>query len=289
METWPLSILGVGLLGGSIGLAAKAKAIPCHITGYGHRQVSLDAALQAGAIDVATTDLAQAVRGARLVILATPIRFFEKMLESLAPLLPPGSVVTDVGSTKRSVVAAAERILPAGVHFVGSHPMAGSEKQGVEWARADLFTGARCLMTPTKHTDPEAFAFVRSFWSSLGMRLTELTAHEHDRRVAEFSHLPHLLAAALVSLQDEAALDLVGNGFLDTTRIAGGDGSLWRDILLDNQDNVQAAVGKLRRQLGHVLRLLKEKKGEELAAWLNRASTRRRDLMARKLRELHAE
>jgi len=153
MPSKGLSILGVGLLGGSIGLAVKRGATGERVVGYGHRASTLEEALRVGAIDHGTTDVGEAVRGAELVVLCTPVGLFEELLEEMGPALAPGTLVTDVGSTKRSVVAAAERILPKGVHFVGSHPMAGSEKRGVQFASADLFEGAVCIVTPTERSD----------------------------------------------------------------------------------------------------------------------------------------
>src|SRR2546423_2276999 len=158
----------------------------------------------------------------------------------------------DVGGQKGVGVEAAEWEMAGGVHFVGSHQVAGSEKGGVEFARADLFQNALCILTPTAKTDKAAAEGVEGFWKSLGMRTTRLSPAEHDRLLAEVSHLPHALAAALVSLQSEKALSLAGKGFLDATRIAGGDGALWRDILMDNRDNGLASIGELKKRLGEL-------------------------------------
>src|SRR5687767_5629913 len=219
-----LSILGVGLLGGSIGLAVQSVLKSCKIVGYGHRRSTLETALKSGVVNEVYDDPAQAVRGADLVVLCTPVRTFPDLLRAIAADLEPGALVTDVGSTKRSVVESAEQILPTGVRFVGSHPMAGSEKRGVEFARADLFQGARCITTPTPRTHPDALEQAEAFWRMLGMQITRLSPAEHDRLVCDISHLPHAVAAALVSMQDEEALALAGRGFMDTTRVAGGDG-----------------------------------------------------------------
>src|SRR5215208_2359906 len=151
-----ISVLGVGLLGGSIGLAAKSALTDVEIVGYGHRKSTLDRALEVGAVDWFAMQVTEAVEGADLVILCTPVGIFEGLLREFVKALKPGAVVTDVGSTKRSVVKLAEENLPSGVHFVGSHPMAGSEKRGVEFARADLFQNALCILTPTARTDAAA-------------------------------------------------------------------------------------------------------------------------------------
>jgi prephenate dehydrogenase len=164
--------------------------------------------------------------------------------------------------------------------------MAGSEKRGVEFARADLFQSARCILTPTPATDPAAAEQVERFWQALGMRTTRMSPEEHDRLICDVSHLPHLLAAALVAMQEEAALPLAGKGFLDATRIAGGDGALWRDILQDNRDNVVDSLARLRQTLDQVIHLLDPSQRDKLARWLDQAADRRAKLLAEKLREL---
>jgi prephenate dehydrogenase len=242
-----------------------------------------------GAIDAFFDDPAQAVGEAQLVILCTPVGEFERILQAIAPALKPGAMVTDVGSTKRSVVAAAQRLLPASVHFVGSHPMAGSEKRGVEFARADFFANAACLITPTPQTDPAALEGVEGFWKELGMRIVRLSPAEHDRLLAEMSHLPHALAAALVTMQEAQGLALAGKGFLDTTRIAAGDGGIWRDILWDNRDNLRGAIQRLREELSQVEKMLEMQQGAALAQWLDAAALRRRELLERKLAEMNPD
>lgn len=284
-----LSILGVGLLGGSIGLACKAASSRCKIKGYGHRAQTLQRALEIGAVDQVTQDLSAAVHDSQLIILCTPVGRFLEILRGIGPHLPPDAVVTDVGSTKRSVVRQALRYLPKGIRFVGSHPMAGSEKRGVEFARADLFQNALCITTPTPRTDPDALAMVESFWQAIGMRITRLSPVQHDRLLADVSHLPHLVAGAMITLQSDAALPLAGKGFLDTTRIAGGDGPLWRDILLDNRDNVQTSLNRLQRQIHKLQTFLKNRDGEALTAWLNAAASRRESLLQQKLREVNPD
>src|SRR5439155_7721236 len=212
----------------------------------------------------------------------------DQLLRQIGPRIKAGAVVTDVGSTKRSVVRAAEELLQPGKGaFVGSHPMAGSEKRGVEFARADLFQGARCIVTPSDKSDPEAVEAVQRFWESLGMTVVRLSPDDHDRLVCDISHLPHAVAAALVAMQSDEALALAGTGFLDTTRVAGGDGGLWRDILADNRDNVNDSVARLRTTLEHLLKLLDPSQRDALAAWLDQAAARRAKLLAEKLKELN--
>jgi len=275
MQPRRISILGVGLLGGSIGLALRSRAKDCQITGYGHRKSTLDAALQIKAIDQGYDQLAPAVAGADLVILCTPVGLIRSLLAEIGPLLAPGAIVTDVGSTKRSIVEAAEQSLPPTAHFVGSHPMAGSEKRGVQYSRADLYDGALCIITPTPRSNPDALNQVESFWRLLGMKTCHLSPQEHDRRLADISHLPHALAAALISVQDDPTLALAGKGFLDVTRIAAGDGALWRDILIDNRDNVRQSIAKLQQELEMLQSLLEPDQAQMLQAWLDEAAQRR--------------
>lgn len=273
-----LSILGVGLLGGSIGLAARSRISGCQVVGYGHRTETLDRALQLGAIDVATLDPAEAVSGTELVILATPVGRFERVLNQIAPHLSSAAVVTDVGSTKRSVVQLAEQALPNPARFVGSHPMAGGERAGIDAARADLFDRAMCMTTPMPQTDPTALELVESFWRILGMRVIRLSPEDHDRHLADASHLPHLLASMLVAMQSSDSLELAGKGFADMTRIAAGDGGLWRDILLDNADNVRDSIARLRAQLDCVEALLRPDQADALRTYLDTAAATRRAL-----------
>jgi len=276
MQPRHVSILGVGLLGGSIGLAVKQRIKSCLVTGYGHRRQTLDAARQCGAIDQAYDDPAQAVRGADLVILCTPVGVFPEILQKIAGEISADAIVTDVGSTKRSVVQLAGQILPRPARFVGSHPMAGSEKRGVEFARSDLFDNALCILTPTAQTAPEALATVEAFWRTLAMRTLHLSPDEHDRSIAQISHLPHALAALLVAGTSDDAIRLAGKGFMDFTRIAGGDGALWRDILIDNRDNVRTALARLQAQLQEFGELLEPQKQEALRQFLDAAATRRK-------------
>ena len=281
-----MSILGAGLLGGSIGLAAKAAAIPCRVVGYGHRPSTLQRALEVGAIDESFDSPVAAVAGSDLIILCTPVGRFEPLLRVIADIVEPGAIVTDVGSTKRSVVQLAESALPNTSHFVGSHPIAGSEKRGIEYARADLFQGATCILTPSTKTNPLALEKVDQFWRRLGMRTQQMTPDEHDQRICDVSHLPHAVAAALIAMQGDDAMPLAGKGFLDTTRIAGGDGALWRDIFQDNRDNVARSIERLSVQLRQLIELLDPSRADELARWLDQAAERRAKLLAEKLKEL---
>jgi prephenate dehydrogenase len=284
MRLKQITIMGIGLMGGSIGLAVRAAWPKCKIVGYGHRSSTLEKAKKIGAIDQAESDAAKAVKGSDLVLLCTPVGVFESLLREIAPALSAGCIVTDVGSTKRSVVKSAEAILPKKVHFVGSHPIAGSEKRGVDYARTDLFRHALCIVTPTKKTPPAAVKSVEDFWKALEMRVVRLSPEEHDRHLADVSHLPHLAAAAMVAIQEDSSIDFCGQGFLDATRIAGGDAGLWRDIFLDNADNLRDGVKRLQEQIREVMVMLEARDAEALRDWLAAAAARREKILERKLR-----
>jgi prephenate dehydrogenase len=278
MNLHRLSILGVGLLGGSLGLAVKKAFSDCRVMGYGHRPDSLDRALAMGAIDESSADPVRAVEGADLVVLCTPVQTIGPLLRQVAPALKPGAIVTDVGSTKRSIVRAAREGLGKNVRFVGSHPMAGSEKRGVEFARPDLFAGAVCILTPHPNDDPDTVGDVERFWQAVGMKTTRLSPDEHDHLLACVSHLPHALAAALVSMQPDDALGLAGNGFRDVTRIAAGDPGLWRDILVDNADEVRRSLRSFRAGLDELDAALEAADAAAVEAFLARAAERRKKL-----------
>jgi len=270
-----LAILGVGLLGGSIGLAVKNRLKSCEVIGYAHRPETLQTALQMGAVDVGYDNAAEAVEGADLVVLCTPVLMLGPILTKISSSLGEGAIVTDVGSTKGSIVRQAAACIPHHATFVGSHPMAGSEKRGVQFARADLFENALCIVTPDQGTKGDAIDRVDRFWQLLGMHVTHLSAEDHDRAVSDISHLPHLVAAALVSMQDEESLKVIGRGFLDMTRIAAGDGGLWRDILVDNRERLKDSIARLKLQLSEVERWLDAGDSDQLKEWLDKAAARR--------------
>ncbi len=193
-----------------------------------------------------TLDPAAAVRGSDLVVLATPVGLFREIVEKIRPALAPAAVVVDVGSTKAAVVAALEPLMPEGRIFIGCHPIAGSEQRGIAVARADLFRGAACVVTPTERTPAAALDRVVATWEGVGMTVRQLSPEMHDRLLAEVSHLPHVVASALVRVISGKAEPLVGPGWSDTTRVASGDAALWRDILLSNAGEVAAALERLQ-------------------------------------------
>jgi prephenate dehydrogenase len=251
-----VSIVGVGLLGGSIGLSLRAGDFDGLITGIGRRQSSLDEALQVGAVDAVTFDPAEGVADADMVVLSTPVGAFERILKIIKPALKPGCVVTDVGSTKRQVVQAGERTLGRGGPFVGSHPMAGTENKGPMFSRADLFAGATCIVTPTAHTPAKHVAAVETLWQVLGMRILRMTPADHDKAVAQVSHLPQLLASLLVRLPKDADLEVAASGFRDATRMASSDPEMWRDILMTNRATIGRTIAAFRKDLDKLAALI---------------------------------
>lgn len=249
-----VSIVGVGLIGGSIGLALRHKKLARHVIGVGRRTTSLKKAMAKHAIDEATTNLVKGTSGADLIIVCTPIADVVKTVQEITLSCRPDALITDVGSTKGSIVAALDyhlrgRFPSSRGHFIGSHPIAGSEKSGPEHAMHDLFENRNVIVTPTPRTREDHLARLIGFWSSLGARVTQMTASLHDETMACVSHLPHLVAAALAGVTSKKHLSLVGTGWRDTTRVASGDAELWAQILSDNQKCTSQALDKLIDQL----------------------------------------
>jgi cyclohexadieny/prephenate dehydrogenase len=283
-----IGIVGPGLLGGSVGLALKSQQARARIVGIGHRKSSLDRAVEIGAIDEGAEDFS-ALAGSQLVILATPISLIKNSLEALADCLAPGAVVTDVGSTKRRICKWGEVLLKKKIEFVGSHPIAGSEKRGIDFARVDLFSNANCFVTPVEANSPAAVELVRELWTLVGMRVIVTTPDRHDRLLAAVSHLPHIAASAMVNACSEEQLKFTGTGFLDTTRIASGDVNLWHDILVSNPDKIQAAIKGFIGELDKFRRAVKNKDSKKICELLSNAKTKRDNLMKFKLEHKELE
>lgn len=265
------AIVGVGLLGGSLGLALRRRGLARRVVGIARRQATLDEALALGAIDEGTLDLRAGVARADLVVLATPVGSMVELARQAADALPPDALMTDVGSTKAEVVLGIEAVAAGRFRFVGSHPMAGSEKRGVSEAVAGLFEGALCFVTPTPRTDPQALAAVTRLWEGVGARVRCLEPAEHDRLVAFASHLPHLAAAAIVKATPSEALACIGPGFRDTTRVASGDPRMWADVCLHNRASILRAIEGLQAHLSNLHRILTQGTEAELLAWLQSA------------------
>jgi prephenate dehydrogenase len=249
MKIKTLTIVGVGLIGGSIGLAARARGLAEIVVGAGRRQTSLDRARSLGAINQGCLDAALAVRRADVAVFCTPVTHIVEQVLAAAPGCREGTLLTDVGSTKAAIVRDLEGHLPDGVAFVGSHPLAGSEKHGAEHANAKLFQDRVTVVTRTEHTDARALGRTAAFWQALGARVRVMTPEDHDQALALTSHLPHLLAAALAGLLPPELVDLTATGFRDATRVAAGEPSLWRGIFAQNRAAVLDALDRLRGRL----------------------------------------
>ncbi|MCE2396683.1 prephenate dehydrogenase/arogenate dehydrogenase family protein [Candidatus Poribacteria bacterium] len=276
-----ITILGVGLIGGSLGLALKAKGFRGEVTGLGRRMQTLDIALERGAVDNATTDFHAGVGDADLIVVGTPVDLIPEMVQRIAEIRtsdPRPLIITDVGSIKGQIVEEIENLLTArGLHFVGSHPMAGSEKTSVASARPDLFDGAKCIVTPTDNTDPQALKLVTSLWQSVDMQVCHLSPTEHDMLIAGASHLPHLIASILTNTVGEIgndtvkALDFAATGFRDTTRIAAGSPQLWRAIFMQNAHSLLPMIDSTIQNLAAFKTLLENRDDAEIERLLAHA------------------
>lgn len=267
-----LTIVGVGLIGGSIGLAAKQRGVARRVRGLGRRQASLERALSVGAIDEAHFDSAAALGGADLVVVCTPVDQIAEQVIRFARHCKPDAVLTDAGSTKVRIVEQIDNQLsPSGPSFVGSHPLAGSEKRGPEFADANLFDNRCTVVTPTTHTHPAALAKTIDFWRSLGSRVRVMPPVDHDRALAMTSHLPHLVAAALAGTLPPELHDLTAGGMRDTTRIAAGDPGLWTAIFRHNQTPLLNALGRLEGRIAEFRQALVDADGAAIERLLRQA------------------
>ena len=276
-----VTLVGVGLLGGSLGMALRQRGLAEHVCGVVRRSAIIADCERLGAVDMATRNLGPAVRGADLVVLCSPIGQMGPLTQELIPYLEPDAVVTDVGSVKGTLVDELEApIAKAGGHFIGSHPMAGSEKTGVQAARADLFEGALCAVTPTARSNAAALARVQQLWAALGSRVLTLSPAQHDDLVSRSSHLPHVVAAALANYvlspanpKEQAAL--CAGGFRDTTRIASGSPEMWRDIALANRENLARVLGVLIEDLQEFQHSLQQGDSKAVTEFFTSAKERR--------------
>jgi prephenate dehydrogenase len=265
-----VAIAGVGLIGGSLALAGRAAGLLGEVVGLGRSQANLDTALQRGIIDRVARDGAELGR-VDLVVLAVPVRSTAAVAAALLPHLAAGTVLTDVGSVKGEVVDEMEQVLPADRPFVGGHPIAGGERAGALAADAQLFRGARCILTPTPRTDRAALARVRGLWEGVGARVEELSPAAHDRELAWTSHAVHALAYALaraLDAHDPALLAHAAPSLREMTRIAASPAELWRDIFLANADPVSEAMAAVARELERIRAAVRAGDAAQLEALL---------------------
>jgi prephenate dehydrogenase len=280
-----VAVVGVGLIGGSFALALKQAKACAHVTGVGRDPANLKLALERGAIDSIGSDVASAAEDADLIFIATPVAQFPRIFSQLAKKLKPGALITDGGSTKRDVVEAARKALKERIgQFVPSHPIAGAEQSGVGAASAELFRGRRVVLTPVPESSEEAVEKINRAWSSCGARTVRMSPEEHDTVLAAVSHLPHLLAFALVhevaQRKNSAELfSFAAGGFRDFTRIASSHPEMWRDICAANSDRLLAELSRFSRKLGEIRKLLEEGDTEALEKIFSEARSARNEWM----------
>ena len=275
------AIVGVGLIGGSLGMVLKRQGLADSVVGIGRRVENLQMAVELGAIDRYVFDAKEGIRGADLVVLATPVDTYERYLKDWATCLEPGAIVSDVGSVKGALVEQAEDLLHERAYFVGAHPIAGREKTGVAAGSADLFRGARCILTPTLNTDRQALQVIRELWEAAGSTVVSMDPFLHDQVLGAVSHLPHVvvfsLMNALIEIQERtvpANQDLLahaGSGLRDTTRIAASSPEMWRDICLWNRENLISVITIYERRLATLKQLIQAGDGPGIEKELERA------------------
>lgn len=270
-----VAIIGVGLIGGSIGMAIRKKRLAKEIIGVCRKRKSLENAIRKKAIDRGFLDIEKAVWGADLVILATPILSMPKLIKGALGFLKKDCVLMDVGSTKAQITKAIEGIISKDIKFVGTHPMAGSEKSGVNAADANLFCGALCIITKTKNTDRNALKRIKLLWQTLGADIKIMKPSVHDRIISTTSHLPHLVAANLVSSVPRKDFEFAATGFGDTTRIALSDPDMWVDICLSNKKEIINALDRFSANLNILRNAIKTKNRKLLFAILKKARQKR--------------
>ena len=286
MKTTKVAILGLGLIGGSLGLAFRAVAgEKIHVTGYARRTETGERAIAMGAVDVMAPTPDQAVAAADIVFLCTPVLQMLPMAQAVLPHMKPGAVLTDVGSTKRWFSEAVREMLPEGIVYIGGHPMAGREKSGLEAADKELYQGRWYLFTPSSDTPDGALSELRRLIGLTGAVTAVLEEEKHDRVTAVISHVPHVAAAALVHLLQKEmnpaeTARFIGGGFRDTTRIASSDSNMWADICMTNPDNIAAGIDELAAVLTEVSRRIRAGDRDAVYTWFSEAKRLRNALLA---------
>jgi prephenate dehydrogenase len=271
-----VAIIGVGLIGGSFGMALRKRGLAKRVVGIGRNPERLQRAVDLGAVDEYSTDL-EAAAEADFIYVSTPVGMELDFIRQVIPLAKPDCVITDAGSTKAEICRGVDALLRDGISFVGAHPMAGSEATGVEAANPDLFVNATYVLTPTEQTDSHALSLVKDLAEGVGARVIVMDPEAHDRCAAVISHLPHLIAAALVALTrehsqtDPQVFDLIAGSFRDMTRVAGSSPVLWRDICLTNPESIRAAADSFHRLLEEAVGLVESRDGKACEDWFESA------------------
>ncbi len=276
-----LAIIGVGLIGSSLSLALKQASAVGHVVGYGRNQANLQKGVEIGVLDAFGKSITDTVEGADMVVVAVPLGAMEQVFAEVSPALKPTAVVTDVGSAKASVVKAAQKTLGHNLsRFVPAHPIAGKEKSGVEAGFASLYQGRRVILTPIPETDPQAAALVEQMWCDCGASVESLEVEHHDKVLAATSHLPHMLAYALVHQlshlnEHEDIFRYAAGGFRDFTRIASSDPVMWRDVCLNNGDALLSLLSGYQDELDRIAAAIRANDADELLKLFDRAKTER--------------
>jgi len=282
-----LALIGIGLIGSSIALAARRQGLVEVISIATRKQDTLDEARELGLGDIYTLDAAEAVRGADLVILCTPVGAYEGVIKAIAPALEPGAIVSDVGSVKGHVIKALAPHVPEGVSLIPGHPLAGTEHSGPASGFAELFTGRWCVLTPTADIDPSQTEKLAAFWRAMGSQVEAMDAEHHDMVLAITSHIPHLVAynivgtvADLEAATQSEVIKFSASGFRDFTRIAASDPVMWRDVFLTNRDAVLEMLGRFTEDLSVLQRAVRTGDGPALEAMFTRTRAIRRSIIS---------
>ncbi|MDD3652787.1 MAG: prephenate dehydrogenase [Desulfotomaculaceae bacterium] len=286
-----VAIIGVGLIGGSLGMALRARGLASEVVGSGSRVENLRLGIELGAIHRFTSSIGEGVAGADLVIIATPVSVTVTVLQDIIPYLSPGAVVTDVGSTKSDIVRAAEKLMPPEITFIGGHPMAGTERAGVREADRYLFENAFYIITPHANTPPQAIEVVKKLASGVGAKIIEMEPESHDLAVAAVSHLPYFIAVSLVNTVahmpgSNEILPLAASGFRDTTRIAASSPGMWRGIFQSNREQLLAIIRRFRSEISLFESSIAEDDGENVEVKLENARRVRSGLPSKASRYL---
>ena len=266
-----MTIIGVGLLGASLAKACKERDLVEEVVGYGRNRENLEKARALKIIDHCPADLAEAVKDADLIVLCTPVTTIIPLIQNMISKIRPGTLITDVGSVKEPIVMEAEKLVPEGVYFVGSHPIAGGENSGLEASTADLYQNAKCIVTPTGKTNNKALEKISALWQAVGMQVINLSAEEHDFVFGAVSHLPHIVVYALMNplgslrTQDNREVTAFsGAGLKDITRIASSDPVMWRDICLSNRNHSLDLIDRFQNKLDEIRSTIEKGDGQAL-------------------------